>query len=166
MRRCLRIPRSLAKPESKPDDAYRCALRLLGRRGHSIHEIRRKLSRRDFAPDAINDALKRLMDEKYLDDQAFADNWVNYRMKTAPRSLKLMRQELKQKGVDPKQIASALANLDEHALATACIRRKRRRWHRHKGSARRLKMLAYLNRKGFAYDVSRAVVETYDDDVD
>ena len=148
------------------DDTYRCALRLLGRRDHSVHEIRQKLSRREFDPDAIDEALKRLAERNYLDDQAFAVKWVRYRINTAPRSIRLMRQELRQKGVDPRQIEAALADLDERELAAACLRRKRRRWHRLKGSARRLKMLAHLGRHGFSCDVSQAAVEACDDEAD
>lgn len=148
------------------DDAYRCALRLLGRRDHSTLEIRQKLSRRQFDRDAIDDALNRLVEKKYLDDQAFAAHWVNHRMRSAPRSRRLMRQELRQKGVGHAQIEIALADVDEHASAIACLQRKRRRWRRLKRSARHLKMLAHLSGKGFSYAVSRAAAETYRDDAD
>lgn len=148
------------------DDAYRCALRLLGRRDHSTFEIKQKLSRRAFEPDVIADALDRLAEKKYLDDQAFAVHWVNQRVNTAPRSLRLMRQELRQKGVGHAQIEMALADVDEQALAIACLQRKRRRWHRLKESARRLKMLAHLGSKGFSYAVSRSALEAYHDDAD
>ena len=87
-------------------------------------------------------------------------------MNTAPRSRRLMRQELRQKGVGQAQIEIALANVDEHALAIACLHRKRRRWRRLKGAARRPKMLAHLGSKGFSYAVSRDAVETYRDDAD
>ena len=148
------------------DNAYRCALRLLGRRDHSTLEIKQKLSRREFDRDAIDEALKRLIEKKYVDDQAFAAHWVNHRMRTAPRSRRLMRQELREKGLGQAQIETALADVDEQALAIACLQRKRRRWRRLKRSARHLKMLAHLSGKGFSYTVSRAAVETYCDDAD
>jgi regulatory protein len=147
-------------------DAYRCALRLLGRRDHSTLEIKQKLSRREFDPDVIDDTLNRLIDKKYLDDQAFAVHWVNQRAHTAPRSRRLMRQELRHKGVGRAQIEMALADVDEHALAMACLQRKRRRWRRLKESARHLKLLAYLSRKGFSYAIARAAAESYHDDAD
>ena len=154
------------RSHQRRDDAYRCAIRLLARRDHSTYEIRQKLVHRGFDPDAINDALERLIENKYMNDQAFAASWINYRIKTAPRSRRMMRRELRQKGLDHTQIEPALANLDEHELATACIQRKRRRWQRMKGSTRRLKMLAHLSQKGFSYEVSRSVVDNYCDDAD
>lgn len=139
-------------------DAYRCALRLLGRRNHSGLEIRRKLKYRDFEPDAIDHALNRLTENKYLNDQAFAIEWVNYRMNNAPRSRRLMAQELRHKGINEAQIDAALVHVDELALAKACIQRQRRRWQRLAEPMRRLKMLTHLNNKGFSYAISQAAV--------
>jgi regulatory protein len=147
-------------------DAYRCALRLLGRRNHSCLEIRQKLTSRGFAADAIGHALGRLKEKKYLDNQQFAIDWVNHRMNTAPRSRQLMAWELRQKGVGQEQIDEALAPVEEFTSAEACLLRKRRRWRRLAEPERRQKMLAYLGRKGFAYDVSRSAIASYRDSTD
>ncbi len=147
-------------------DAYRCALRYLGVRDRSALEIRRKLRQKGFDKVDIDHALNLLVQKKYLNDQLFAVNWINYRMKNSPRSARLLAQELKQKGIGAADIASALLDADENDLALACLRRKRRRWRRFDGRERRQKMLAHLGQKGFAYDVSTAAVDAYRDQVD
>ena len=107
-----------------------------------------------------------MKEKKYLDNQQFAIDWVNHRMNTAPRSRQLMAWELRQKGVDPEQINEALAHVEEFTSAEACLLRKRRRWRCLAEPERRQKMLTYLGRKGFAYDVSRSAIATYRDSTD
>lgn len=147
-------------------DAYQRALRYLGARDHSRREIRQKLRRQGFGRAAIDAAIEKLMDQNYLDDQVYAANYVNYRMKTSPRSRRLLAQELKRKGIRDDHIEAALKPVDERRMALACIHRKRRRWRRFEGQQRRLKILAHLSGKGFSYDVSRLAVETYGDQAD
>ncbi|MBL0714497.1 MAG: regulatory protein RecX [Desulfosarcina sp.] len=142
-------------------DAVQCALRYLATRDRSRLEIRRQLKRKGFEAAVVDLVLKNLVQKKYIDDQVFAANWVNHRMNTSPRSLRLMGQELKHKGIAGDQIEKALSAIDEHKLALACIHRKRRRWLRFKGRERRLKILTHLSNKGFSYDVSRAAVDAY-----
>ena len=147
-------------------DAYHCALRWLGARDRSVSEVRQRLKQKGFHRAAIDHTLTTLMDKKYLDDQRFARNWVNDRINHAPRGSRLLAYELRQKGIDPGTISSALDLADEGAMATACLRRKRRRWRRLEGKARRHKMLAYLSRKGFAADISHHAVDRYRDQTD
>ena len=147
-------------------DAYQCALRFLGVRDRSALEIRQKLRKKGFDKAAVDHALQNLVEKKYVNDQLFAFNWINYRMRNSPRSSRLLAQELKRKGIGAADIASALADADDKDLALACLRRKRRRWRRFDGPERRQKMLALLGQKGFAYDVSIIAVDSYRDQVD
>ncbi len=147
-------------------EAYRRALRYLGVRDRSVFETRQKLKREGFDPATIDQVLAKLVAHKYIDDQTFALNWVNYRQRNSPRSARLLARELKQKGISPAHIQPALALLDDHTLALACIHRKRRRWRRYEGRERRLKMLAHLGQKGFSYEISIAAVEAYRDQTD
>lgn len=145
-------------------DAYQVALRCLGRRDHSRLEMRRKLKRHGFGPETIAAVLDTLTTQTYLDDRVFAANWVNQRVKNAPRSRRLLAQELRGKGIAADHIEAALLKVDDPQLAQACIRRHRRRWRRFQGPERRLKILAHLSNKGFSYDVSQAAVEACQDD--
>jgi regulatory protein len=142
-------------------EAYLYAVRVLGARDHSRHELRQKLRRQGFGQAAIDAVTEKLMDQNYLDDQVYAASYVASRMKTSPRSRRLMAQELKRKGIRDDHIEAALKPVDERRMALACIHRKRRRWRRFEGQQRRMKMLAHLSSKGFSYDVSRRAVETY-----
>jgi regulatory protein len=147
-------------------ETYQRALRLLGVRDHSRSELRQKLVRRGCDQTAIDDALNKLAAKNYLDDRRFAIDWVNHRRQTSPRSRRLLKQELKNKGVASDLIDEALRPVDEQAMALACLQRKRRRWQRFEGEPCRLKMLAHLANKGFSYGISRAAIESYEDQAD
>lgn len=147
-------------------DAYQLAIRFLGVKDRSRLEVARRLKRQDFDRATIEAVIAKLMDQGYLDDQAYAVNYVNYRVKISPRSRRLMAQELKYRGIAASQIETALKAVDERQLALACIHRQRRRWRRFEDPQRRMKILAYLGNKGFSYDVSRAAVDTYHDQAD
>ena len=147
-------------------DAYQYALRWLGVRDRSVHEVRQRLKNEGFGRAAIDHTLATLIDKNYLDDQRFARNWVNDRINHAPRGSRLLEKELRHKGIDADIIASALTQADEGALASACLRRKRRRWQRLEGKTRRHKMLSYLSQKGFAFDVSLHAIDRYRDQAD
>ncbi len=154
------------RADQEQHDAIRYALRWLGRRDRSVHEVRQRLKQKGFGHRAIDHSLATLIDKKYLDDQRFAMSWINYRINHAPRGLRLLTKELKQKGVPADAIARALARADEDTLATACLQRKRRRWRRLDDKVRRHKMLAHLSQKGFAFEVSLNAVDRYRDQMD
>ncbi len=154
------------KIDQQRRDAYQLALRFLAVKDRSRLEVDRRLNRQGFDRPTIEAVVPQLMDKGYLDDEAYAVNYVNYRAKISPRSRRLMAQELKHKGIAAGEIETALKAVDERQLALACIHRKRRRWRRFEDPQRRMKIMAYLGRKGFSYDVSRAAVDTYHDQAD
>ena len=151
------------KSDQQRRDAYQCALRFLGTRDRSALEIRRKLKHKGFDAPAIDHALTVLIDKKYVNDRQFAQNWINYRSKHAPRSSRLLAQELRQKGISTTDIDAALVPVDEDVLALACLNRKRRRWRGFATRERRHKMLAHLSQKGFTYEVSINAVDAFHD---
>jgi regulatory protein len=105
--------------------------------------------------------IERLRAESYLDDAEFARFWVEGRQRFSPRSVTVLRQELRRKGLDDSMIAPAVAGLDAEAAAYEAA------WPR----ALRLSSIAatdpilfrrkvgdFLLRRGFDYEVTRRVV--------
>jgi len=70
--------RSRIKTSDCPDlhQAMQKAYRLLALRAHSAHEIEKKLRERGFPAAVIKEALEKLFELKYLDDDFFASQWV------------------------------------------------------------------------------------------
>jgi regulatory protein len=140
--------------------AYLQAVRFLGPRNRSTSEIRQHLTAKGWPVDASHQAIERLKQEGYVDDRLFAQQWVDYRSRTAPRSRMAIMQELKQKGIAHETIMSAVATMDEAALALDCARKKARQWLRYDGVQKEQRIAAFLQRKGFTYAVCRETART------
>src|SRR5690349_11464135 len=94
--------RGLPTVNSQPPttvDCYQSALRILQYRFNSEAELRRKLAAKKFDADAIDAAIARLREEKWLDDERFAEAFVRTRMRKRVGPLRV-RRELNAAGVD------------------------------------------------------------------
>ena len=135
------------------------ALHFLSYRPRSEAEVRRYLQGKAVSPAVEEEVVERLTRAKLLDDLAFARYWVENRERFKPRGLRMLRYELRQKGVDAKIIAQSLADLDEEESAyRAATQRGRRLAHLDQASFRQ-KLSAYLLRRGFPYGVVNPTVE-------
>jgi len=65
-----------------------------------------------------------------------------------------LRFELKQKGVDDKIIKDVLVDVDNSELARTCVEKKLRLWGDLGREDFKKKILNYLKRRGFNYEVS------------
>ena len=140
--------------------AYLQAVRFLGPRNRSASEIRHHLTAKGWNGEACQQAIARLKQEGYVDDRLFARQWIDYRSRTAPRSRMAIMQELKQKGIARETILSAVATMDEAALALDCAQKKARQWLRYDGAQKEQRIAAFLQRKGFTYAVCRETART------
>ncbi|OYX42121.1 hypothetical protein B7Y94_04085 [Candidatus Saccharibacteria bacterium 32-49-12] len=99
--------------------------------------------------------LERLISKGYLDDEKFAKFWIDNRMMNKGASLKRLKLELLQKGVDRdtmERVALETQRSDRSEL-DKIIAKKRSRY------PDRQKLIQYLMRQGFGYD---DVVEAVD----
>jgi regulatory protein len=141
------------------EKAHDRALRFLSYRPRSEAEVRRYLQGKAVSPAVEEEVIERLTRAKLLDDLAFARYWVENRESFRPRGLRMLRYELRQKGLSDETIAQALADLDEEEDAyRAALRRGRKLTHLDQISFRK-KLGAHLLRRGFPYEVVNLAVE-------
>ncbi|MCC6177789.1 MAG: regulatory protein RecX [Chloroflexi bacterium] len=146
------------------DELGRCydsALHFLGSRPRSEREIRDRLARHGYAGDLVDVAIGKLRDIGLVDDAAFAHYWVEQRQTHRPRGARLIRQELRQKGVDAETTAEALSEDGGDVEAEGAYQAARRKAE----SLRRLdertfhqRLGAFLQRRGFDFETTRTVV--------
>ncbi len=140
----------------KVDDrykAYRAAINFLAYRARSQRETERHLNRKGFSPEIINQTIARLCSQKYIDDLEFAQAWIKSRQSRKPSSKSALRFELNQKGVDEKIIKELLVDLDNNELARTCVEKKLGLWGDLGRGDFKKKILNYLKRRGFNYEV-------------
>jgi SOS response regulatory protein OraA/RecX len=114
-----------------PETVLAAAARLLESRQRTVHEVRRRLTDAGYRVDLVEDAVTRLADLGYLDDEEFARVWVASRDRAHPRGERALRLELAQKGVGREIVDEVLAaraaaggeRPDEHGVGSAEERR-------------------------------------------
>lgn len=143
------------KARDEVEQARQHTLGLLERRPRSVQEIRRYLEGKGYLPETIEAALASLSEAGLLDDQAFARFWLENRTEFRPRSVRALRQELRQKGVSAEVITTALQAHNENEAAYRAAQTQARRWRGLDSLSFRKKMEGFLVRRGFAYEVAR-----------
>lgn len=139
--------------------AFDRALRFLGNRPRSRSEVETRLERAGYTVEIRAKVLERLRRLSYIDDRAFVAWWIDNRTQFSPRSIRALRQELRQKGVDSALIEQALTGLDDDELALAAGLTRASRWQHLPREAFAKKMLGFLQRRGFNYSSARSAVD-------
>ena len=138
--------------------ALQRALNFLSYRPRSEEEVRRNLVKHGYHEGIIEEILALLRRGGLVDDKNFAELWVENRSEFRPRGSRMLRQELRQKGISDQVIASALEELDEDDLALKAARKKARRYSQLEWMDFRKKMSGFLARRGFNYGIIAEVV--------
>ena len=144
--------------------AFQAALRFLEARPRSTAEVRERLERKDFAPQAIEAALARLAELELIDDASFARFWVENRQACRPRGVSALRGELRRKGIDADLVADVLSDgaltgdesTSAWTLARAAVRKYANTRDRNAFTRR---MGGYLQRRGFSFEIIRPIVD-------
>jgi regulatory protein len=146
--------------ESEAQEAlYQKALHFLSFRPRSSQEVRRNLLEREADPELVEQTLLRLQAAGLVNDQDFAQAWVENRNTFRPRGRTALRQELRQKGLDEQVVQEVLDNnVDEEALALQAARRQARRYAGLDRDEFRRKLGGFLARRGFSYSTLVPVV--------
>lgn len=145
--------------EDAVNSAVDRAARFLSYRPRSTQEIHQHLADKDMSEAVIEAALRRLERMGYLDDHAFARYWVENRDTFKPRSPRALRYELRQKGLTDSVIDEVLDEFDVEDAARRAAQSKVRRYRGATPTEFRSKIGAFLQRRGFSYDIVRDVVE-------
>src|SRR5512136_1625184 len=153
-------PNKIAKlqAEDEREEAYVQALRFLDYRPRSRAEVRRNLEKHDVPPYVINDVFKRLERSGLVNDERFAQDWVENRSEFRPRSRRALAFELHQRGLEDTAIKKALEGLNEEALAYQAAIKQSRRLEGLQLRDFSNKLGSFLARRGFSYEVIKQVV--------
>ncbi len=152
------------KNDDAIEQAYQKSLHFLSFRARSEQEITLFLQKKAVDDHIIATVIDRLRQQKYLDDTDFARQWVESRNRSKPKGKRALRHELHQKGLSDAAIEHAIAAIDESELAWRAAQKALYRWKSLDTSVRHRKIMAYLARRGFSYDVisdTVAKIETH-----
>ncbi len=142
---------------AKLDKAYNQALNLLARRPRSEWELRDYFKRKGYDETCAGSVLAQLRERGFVDDLAFGRAWVENRRLLKATSKRRLQQELRQKRLADDIIEQVLAEdeTDERAVLRELVARKRQQ-ARYQDN---LKLMQYLSRQGFSYDLIKEAIE-------
>lgn len=148
-------------------DPLDLALRYLAVRPRSEAEVRRRLLRAGHQDAAVEMVLARLREQGLVDDAAFAQYWLEQRRVFRPRGERLLKAELRQRGIahDLAVAATAAAAELEGASAEEDAYRAARKRALQLASAAceertfKQRISQLLARRGFDWDTTAATVE-------
>lgn len=149
------------KQLSSDDKLYNNTLRYIAIRPRSRWEIEFYLQRKKASPALSETILNKLSNVNLIDDEKFAEAFVNDRRLLRPTSRRKMIMELRKKHVADEVIQAAVGNEqpDEQTALRAIIESKRRQ-SRYRDD---LKLMQYLARQGFSYgDIKSALQDSPD----
>lgn len=105
--------------ESDPEAVLTAAVRLLEAAPRTVADLRKRLLRAAWPAPLVEGAIERLTELGFLDDEAFARNWLESRDRARPRGERALKVELRRKGVDADTVTGALDERREAAAASA-----------------------------------------------
>jgi regulatory protein len=139
--------------------AFQNALRFIGYRPRTTAEIVSKLAKKGFADIVIQETIERLSANGLLDDATFARTWVENQSTFRPRGQRALAFELRRKGVTDEVIALALEETPgEEELAYQAGTRQAHKLDNLERNEFRMKLSAFLARRGFSYGTIAPVV--------
>ena len=159
------------KPEPLDEPAlYQYAVAALARQMRTVAELKRLMSRRveagEVGESKVAAVVTRLLDQRYLDDPAFASTYTRLRQENQSFGKRRVQQELTRKGVQAELVSSTIENayaqVSEEELARRYIARKRiAKPEDEKQTARLIRRLVGA---GFSFTIISKLLKTWDID--
>lgn len=160
MRKFQQTPRLTQEQKGKtPIEAAFC---YIGLRQRTINEVNRYLTKEGYTSEQAEQAICRLKELKYLDDIAYAEDFVRTRLNTKPFSRAKLLEQLFYHGITQDIAESTLGNIsDETEFATALLiaQKYSPKLQKRKPEMRGQYLLRYLLSKGYTYDIAKLVLE-------
>ncbi len=148
-------------------EAYKAAVRFLGIREHNEHELREKLSRKNYDDIIIDDVIELLKHYDYLSETRYAETFLRSRLKKGETPW-LAAQKARQKGADSTALKTAFIDAEQSFDAWAACkevldkrdpaglyRHDKRVWQR---------QMRYLQNKGYDMQTILQVMNNEDDE--
>ncbi len=155
-------------------EAYNAAGRLLNYRMRTRAELEQRLKKKGFQDTVVDNVMQKLSKLGLIDDVRFADAFVATKVASRPVGRRELERGLRERGVSKGDAERALSHVSDEEtqlnLALRAAETKLRSLARFEQAKRRDKLISFLARRGFDWDVikqvTRRVFEGNEDAVD
>ena len=157
--------KSLAEIQS--NDAYDAALYRLERSAKTEQDMRLSLQRAGYVPGAIERTIARLLNAGLLNDEEYAQRFVEMQSQRAVGRYQI-KLKLRKKGIDAETAERALEQIDDRHQITAAKELARKlapRYTAQESDPRRArrKLSQALARRGFSWEIVSSAVDLDED---
>lgn len=153
---------------SRKDEFFRArdyGLILMSYRDRSEREFRKRLLDREYNRDVVEEVIDLFKGENLINDQLFAEKWMEHILSSRPMGAMRVRHELRAKLVDDGVIDDTVGRrLDserERELARYAADKKLRALKGYPAETVRRRMLQHLRNRGFQFDIIHEVMKEY-----
>jgi regulatory protein len=149
------------RQEEALQQAVARALNYLSFRPRSREEVKRYLQRKETAPELIDRVLERLEQLDLINDQAFAEFWIESRTGSNPKGAQAIKSELRQKGVTREVVDEMVNDEQDEERAHQAARKKAQLLVGQPSmdfKTFRLRLGSFLQRRGFSYEIAAHTV--------
>lgn len=114
------------KPRQLESEAqvYDAAIKILIRRAHSVHEMKKALARRCEDEKIVKSVVERLKRESLLDDARYAKQFTRLRTESRKQGEYRIARDLRARGIPDRHIESAVKEVADTTDAAAIIRQR------------------------------------------
>jgi regulatory protein len=147
--------------EDEQHKALMEALRFIGRRPRSQKEVIYKLREKGYEDEAIQITVRKLIEQKAIDDEQFAALWTEHRIFSQKKGRRWVQQELQQKGLSKEHILGAMANVDVEAEYQAAYDIAKKKWSTLHGESydRTRKLVSFMLRRGYSNQIVSSIIK-------
>lgn len=158
------MPKPLSSPANDRQylsDFIEASERFLLNRPHTKSELRQHFTKKVARPETLDALLTRLGELGFVDDWRFIAWWVGQRNDFKPKGQYALTAELLQKGVEKELVDRYFQEnpLQGVELARDALQTRVRRLQQEPADKRFQRAIAFLQRRGFSYDVSKTAFE-------
>ncbi len=123
---CFYAHRVFGKPRQldTEEQLYEAAIKILMRRAHSVHEMKKALARRCEDEKLVKTILERLKRQNLLDDARYAKQFTRHRTESRKQGTFRIARDLRARGVPDRHIEVALKTASEETDPAAVIRQR------------------------------------------
>jgi regulatory protein len=142
--------------------AFNTAINYLAHRMRSEAEVRDYLKKKEVAEPVIKEAIHKLYDLKFLNDEEFALAYVRTQINTTDKGAGVIKLELKGKGIAPAIITNVVDEVSFDDQLEKAIKLSEKYAQKNKNDSSRIlkqKIEQMLQRKGYAFPIIRAALE-------
>lgn len=145
---------------------YNYGIYILSKSAKCESDLRLKMKNKGFEPQLIENAINKLKEQRYLDDEMYCEMFINDKINISKYGVRKIRELLYYKGIDKEIIEENLKYISregEEERAYLLAVKKNSIIKEEDARKKSVKLSNYLIGKGFEYDVVKKTVSRLSD---